>query len=105
MQKAISIGDLRYIFANLIKEKISVKDIVFIFEKLNDLSEQDYDNDKLLEKLSGDNLDFAVAIAALPQKIKGYGHVKMENYRAVKPEWDALLVSWKNNETISLAAE
>ena len=79
-QKAISIGDLRYIFANLIKEKISVKDIVFIFEKLNDLSEQEYDNDKLLEKLrllmkrqicssiaDSDNIIYAITI---PEKYK-----------------------------------
>lgn len=61
--------------------------------------------DQLLEKLTSDNLAMAVAIAGLPQKIKGYGHIKMDNYRTIKPEWDSLLVSWKNNETISLAAE
>ncbi len=47
----ISLGDLKYLFSNLIKEKISVKDVSFIFEKLNDLSEHDYDKEKLLEKL------------------------------------------------------
>ncbi len=61
--------------------------------------------DKLLEKLSGDNLDFAVAIAALPQKIKGFGHIKMKNYEVVKPEWDSHLISWEKNETVSIAAE
>lgn len=51
-QKNISLGDLRYIFANLIREKVSVKDIVYIFEKLNDISKkEDNNNDELLENL------------------------------------------------------
>ncbi len=50
-ETSISLGDLRYIFANLIREHVSVKDIVFIFEKLNDLSGYDYDNEKLLEEM------------------------------------------------------
>lgn len=51
-QDGISLADLRYIFANLIKEKISVRDIVYIFEKLNDLSEMDFKtNDELVEQL------------------------------------------------------
>ena len=35
----ISVSELKYIICNLIKERVSVKDIVFIFEKLNDLSD------------------------------------------------------------------
>ena len=50
-ETSISLGDLRYIFASLIKENVSVKDIIFIFEKLNDLSEHNYDNEKLLEEM------------------------------------------------------
>lgn len=37
IQEAVTLGDLRYIFAKLLREKISIKDIVFVFEKLNDL--------------------------------------------------------------------
>lgn len=35
---AISVFDLKYILSSLIKEKVSIKDIVFIFEKLNDFA-------------------------------------------------------------------
>jgi len=51
IQGAVSLGDLRYIFAKLIREKVSLKDIVFIFEKLNDLIKSDYDNDPLIDNL------------------------------------------------------
>ncbi len=46
----ISIGELKYIFCSLIRERISVKDVIYIFEKINDLAD---DNSKadLLEKL------------------------------------------------------
>ena len=46
-----SIGDLRYVFANLIREKVSVRDITFIFEKLNDLYKYEYNNEELLKEL------------------------------------------------------
>lgn len=51
IQNALSLGDLRYIFANLIREKVSVKDIVFIFEKLNDLMKFEHNNDQLVDNL------------------------------------------------------
>ena len=46
----ISIGELKYIFCSLIREKISVKDVIYVFEKINDFAD---DNSKadLLEKL------------------------------------------------------
>lgn len=46
----ISIGELKYIFCSLIRERISVKDVIYIFEKINDFAD---DNSKadLLEKL------------------------------------------------------
>lgn len=47
----ISLGDLRYIFAKLIREKVSVKDIVFVFEKLNDLTKPQSNNDQLVDNL------------------------------------------------------
>lgn len=34
----VSIGELKYLFTNLIKERVSVKDAIYIFEKINDLS-------------------------------------------------------------------
>lgn len=51
IQGAVSLGDLRYIFTRLIREKVSIKDIVFVFEKLNDLMKQEYDNDQIVDNL------------------------------------------------------
>ena len=46
----ISISELKYLFCSLIREKISVKDVIYVFEKINDFAD---DNSKadLLEKL------------------------------------------------------
>jgi indolepyruvate ferredoxin oxidoreductase len=38
----------------------------------------------------------AVEIAALPEKIRGYGHVKARNLAAVRPEWQRLLQQWRD---------
>lgn len=46
----LSIGDLRYIFTSLIKERIPIKDVVYIFEKINDFA-QDDEKEDLLDKL------------------------------------------------------
>mgnify|MGYP004503227327 CR=1 FL=1 len=36
----ISIAELRYILVNLIRERVSIKDIVYVFEKINDFSDE-----------------------------------------------------------------
>lgn len=46
----ISIAELRYILASLLREEISIKDIVFIFEKINDFSDETSKED-LLDKV------------------------------------------------------
>lgn len=46
----ISIGELKYIFCSLIRERISVKDVIYIFEKINDFADDDSKTD-ILEKL------------------------------------------------------
>ncbi len=51
IQKEHTLGDLRYIFANLIREKVCIKDFIFIFEKLNDLIKFKYDRDQLVDNL------------------------------------------------------
>lgn len=43
--------------------------------------------DALLEKLSRDNLSLAVKISAMPEKIRGFGHVKQSFIDAVSAEW------------------
>ncbi len=46
----ITVSELKYIFCNLIRERVSVKDVVFIFEKINDFSDESSKAD-LLDKL------------------------------------------------------
>ncbi len=46
----ISISELKFLFCSLIREKISVKDVIYIFEKINDFSDDNSKSD-LLEKI------------------------------------------------------
>jgi flagellar biosynthesis protein FlhA len=43
----LSIGSIRFIFAQLLKEKVPLKDIVYIFEKLNDFADEESKEDIL----------------------------------------------------------
>lgn len=46
----VSIAELRYILVNLLREEVSIKDITYIFEKINDFSDEATKED-LLDKL------------------------------------------------------
>ena len=46
----LSIADLRFIITSLIRERISIKDIIYIFEKINDYAEDSVKSD-LLKKI------------------------------------------------------
>lgn len=46
----ISISELKYIFCSLIRERISVKDVIYVFEKINDFADDSSKAD-LLDKL------------------------------------------------------
>jgi len=46
---------------------------------------------ELLAHLSADKLDLAVQLARLPEKIRGYGHVKLANVVTVRAQWQELL--------------
>lgn len=48
---AISLGDLRRVYVNLLKERVSIRDIHYILEKLEDLTVAIKDPDQLSEKL------------------------------------------------------
>jgi indolepyruvate ferredoxin oxidoreductase len=52
---------------------------------------------ELLAGLQPGNHALAVEIAALPEKIRGYGHVKERNLAAVRPEWQRLLQQWRGD--------
>lgn len=43
----ISIAELKYILTSLIKERVSIKDIVYIFEKINDFADEETKEDLL----------------------------------------------------------
>ena len=43
----LSVAELKYILASLVKEKVSIKDIVYIFEKINDFAEEENKEDLL----------------------------------------------------------
>lgn len=48
---ALSLGDLRRVFVNLLKERVSIRDVHYILEKLEDLTVTIKDPDMLSEKL------------------------------------------------------
>ena len=46
----ISLAELKYLLVNLLKEQVSIKDISYIFEKINDFSDEEVKDD-LLDKI------------------------------------------------------
>ncbi len=51
--------------------------------------------DEMLGRLSQDNHATAVEIARIPEKIKGFGHVKERNLVAARQQWQALMQQWR----------
>jgi indolepyruvate ferredoxin oxidoreductase len=58
---------------------------------------RDYETllDELLAKLAPDNHDLAVGLAAIPEKIRGFGHVKLRHLTAAKADEAALLEQFR----------
>jgi indolepyruvate ferredoxin oxidoreductase len=50
----------------------------------------------LLPALSKDNLATAVAIAGIPEDIRGYGHVKERHLKAAREKQAKLIGDWKS---------
>ena len=46
----VSVAEIRYILSNLLRENVSIRDIVYIFEKINDYAEES-SRDDLLDKI------------------------------------------------------
>ena len=62
--------------------------------------------DELAGELTADNHALAVRIASLPEKIRGFGHVKLHAMDAAEAEEAALLEVWRNGgKPVDLAAE
>jgi len=60
--------------------------------------------DELLPALSAERLADAVALAALPDEIRGYGHVKERNLEKVRAKWDSQLAAWRAGRGAAKAA-
>ena len=79
----ISTSDLRKIFVNLIREKVSIKDIIFVFERLCDYARFSKEPDILSERLR----------AALGRQIclSNVGEDKVLYALTLSPEWEKIL--------------
>jgi indolepyruvate ferredoxin oxidoreductase len=51
--------------------------------------------DEVLAKLTADNKEVALQLAALPEEIRGYGHVKERHVKAARAKWDGLMARWR----------
>ena len=62
--------------------------------------------DDIVERLSPDNHTLAVALAAVPEKIRGFGHVKLRSLERAKAEEQILLLKFRHEaRPLKLAAE
>jgi indolepyruvate ferredoxin oxidoreductase len=60
---------------------------------------------QMLDKLRAENIGIAQSIAAIPEKIRGFGHIKTRNLRAAKAEEQVLLAQFHVCAPLKLAAE
>jgi indolepyruvate ferredoxin oxidoreductase len=52
--------------------------------------------DEVLAGLDAANHATALEIAAIPEQIRGYGHVKARNLAAARPRWAELMAKWRD---------
>ena len=57
--------------------------------------------EEVLDKLSAGNHATAVEIARIPEMIKGYGHVKARHLATARPQWAALMTSFRQPEQVA----
>ena len=60
---------------------------------------------ELLDGLNHDNHALAVEIAALPEGLRGYGHVRERHTAEVAAEKEHLMGLWRNPQQVAPAAE
>jgi indolepyruvate ferredoxin oxidoreductase len=60
--------------------------------------------EEILDRLNPDNHRLAVALAAIPDKIRGFGHVKMRHLEAARAEEAALLEQFRSGPAPLLKA-
>jgi indolepyruvate ferredoxin oxidoreductase len=62
--------------------------------------------DEIEEGLTADNHEIAVALASIPEKIRGFGHVKLRHIESAKQEEKSLLAQFREAQgQMRLAAE
>ncbi len=61
--------------------------------------------EELIAGLGHDNHALAVELAAIPERIRGYGHIKIAHLADAKAREAELLKAWRNPETARTAAE
>ena len=61
--------------------------------------------DELLAGLTPENYELAVEIAALPQQIRGFGHIKLRNLETAKARESQLLAAFRSPAPQATAAE
>jgi len=64
--------------------------------------------DEIALKLAPENYECAIALAALPDKIRGFGHVKLQTIETTKVDEAALLARFRDEtvpQPVKLAAE
>jgi indolepyruvate ferredoxin oxidoreductase len=59
---------------------------------------------EILERLTPENHHLAVGLAAIPEKIRGFGHIKMRNLKTAKAEEAALREQFRTSPTPLLKA-
>ena len=60
--------------------------------------------DEILAKLNPQNHAIAVGLAAIPEKIRGFGHIKMRNLAAAKADESALMEQFRTGTAQTLKA-
>ena len=68
------------------------------------IAEYEQTVERLLGKLSSENLALAVQLASLPDEIRGFGHIKMRNLAAARKKRAELLQRFENFEPARAAA-
>ena len=58
--------------------------------------------EKLCVNLDKNNHDLAVALARIPEEIRGFGHVKEHHFKQAHKKWQKLEAAFDNNERINL---
>ena len=59
---------------------------------------------ELIQGLNHENHALAIEIASIPEKIRGFGHVKERHLGAARAEWETLMQAWRQPETNKPAA-